>query len=405
MKISVTLLSLISTIGLRFYHQASAQSFSICPQRRNITIIPYSIFDDYQEDTYIYVTGKGHMYYYGMQLIHLVKVLIEEMSCFEIWVYSPIQKICIHLTDGNYVQFFESEWTLITSTNDDDISDLVSKIPNTNDDYEQTLLFITYQFNNIALKAHQSTFFSNKLQGVRDKYNIILVCARVIALCTQMEPLLPKQNIIHIDNTYFFNPHLHRILFDSILNPQYNWRDRYMINGSVQCQHLKRKSANIFVWSIYEFLDDDQNYFSVARFLYDYFGINPTIFYGDYMIIESHNATLCYMKSIENWLKSPSRDKDRLLGRLFCEYITEDMKRIGGDIQIHVVIIPRKMKKDFNGPPLTFNNTITITVDDSIEESPMYSQDNRHFVIWREDYTSPLFLSKLLQKINSILCN
>ena len=60
----------------------------------------------------------------------------------------------------------------ITSINDDDIMDLLSKIPQSDDKSVQTLLFVSFFVFSKKEVSHKSTVV-DKLRKTQDKYNII----------------------------------------------------------------------------------------------------------------------------------------------------------------------------------------------------------------------------------------
>ena len=109
----------------------------------------------------------------------------------------------------------------ITTTDDIDILNLLSGIPQTNDEYEQTLLFASFcYFYNKTIDHHSSV--ANKLEETKEKYNIVALCFMFSVLCTQSEKWLDKQKVIYSESFDYvgFNPHLQQILFDVANNPQ-----------------------------------------------------------------------------------------------------------------------------------------------------------------------------------------
>ena len=98
----------------------------------------------------------------AVQLRYFIKSLLET-SCFEVWIYSPIQNRCIRQTEENYVRFLGTEWMAITKTDNNDILNLLSNFPQSNDEIKQTLLFVSFQKFTKELKD-ASTFATKLLE-------------------------------------------------------------------------------------------------------------------------------------------------------------------------------------------------------------------------------------------------
>ena len=217
-----------------------------------MTIIPYtntnhSIVVDWQHDR-IETTEATTSFLKNSaaQLRYFIKSLLET-SCFEVWIYSPVQNRCIRLTKENCVRFLETEWTAITSTDGNDAS--LSNIPHSNDEIEQILLIFTYY---ILVADHQSIIVDS-LKNRRDKNNIILLCHKSFEyfsfLCLQIEDWFPRQKVFPFNfDIELFNPHVHKILLDLVKNPKYDCCERYARNTSLQCSISEK--INIFMWWI-----------------------------------------------------------------------------------------------------------------------------------------------------------
>ena len=372
----------------------------LCVKRKNITVIPH--IDIYQEwhgrDDWIIPKVKNQ----GMQLRYFVKALLES-SCFEVWFYSPIQNSCIRQTEENYVQFLETEWMAMTSTDDNNILNLLSNIPNSNDDMEQTLLFFSYYLYPKEEITNKSTI-ADKLKDKQDKYNIILICHKDNSvLCTRSENWLARQKVIHTSfSTQTFNPHLHSLLLNLIKNPSYDWYERYARNQNHCHQQISNKT-NIFIWPILLLNKTDarkdflKTAFStgILENHFSYF----TPFYHALVIVDWQNRPYWGPYNLK------SKDTERILWEHDGRSTSEVNKAIGeltGE-KIHIISYSEDIIPNFDAPPFTFDNTIIIVVDDKITESPMINKDG-NFVLWEEDIMSPLFIRMLIQKMNSIIC-
>ena len=119
----------------------NVESFSLCPKRKNLTIVPHiDVYHQYKEDEWFLDMLENS----AMQLKYFIKSLLET-SCLKVWFYSPVQNRCICLTEENYVRFLDTEWMAIQSTDDDDILNLLSDIPQSNEEMEQATRISEYR--------------------------------------------------------------------------------------------------------------------------------------------------------------------------------------------------------------------------------------------------------------------
>ena len=111
------------------------------------------------------------------QLMYLIKELLDT-PCFTVWMFSPIQSRIIRLTEGKYVQHFETEFQALVRTDENDILRLLSTIPPKNDNCKQTLFFWTFGY------------LSNSKQSVIEKVNEMLQKRQcdVVMLCWGSDP-------------------------------------------------------------------------------------------------------------------------------------------------------------------------------------------------------------------------
>ena len=369
----------------------------LCTERKNITIIPHiDIEQKWKGDKWI----EKHFKNPTMQLRYFIKSLLET-SCFEVWFYSTIRNRCIRQTEENYVPFLETEWMAITSTDDNDILNLLSNISHTNDEIEQKLLFLSFERFEKEKKRKDASTFVQRIKQIRHKYNIIVLCtARFSKLCQGGRKWLPDQNLIFGDfYDISFNPHIHRILIDLANNPRYDWRERY-IRESSQCQITKK--TNIFAWHVF---DPFQNKRLRALFLLDVLNEslnNITMYKGGKLTVEQSSISFknpYYIMPYKDW------NRVHYISELKknTTQLTKSVQDIGGDFQIHIIFYYKELEPYSNEPPFTFNNTIRIIVDETIPESPMINKDG-HLVTWKDDFFNPSLMNMLIDKTNSILC-
>ena len=141
----------------------------LCTERKNITIIPHiDIEQKWKGDKWI----EKYFENPALQLRYFIKSLLET-SCFEVWFYSTIRNRCIRQTEENYVPFLETEWMAITSTDDDDILNLLLNIPPSNDEIQQTILFVSFQWSEKEASRKNTFSLGIKLKEIRNKYNRI----------------------------------------------------------------------------------------------------------------------------------------------------------------------------------------------------------------------------------------
>ena len=227
---------------------AKAEPFSLCTKLKNITFIPYiDIHDAHKAKPLLEDDFKDS----AMQLKYFIGSLLET-SCFEVWFYSPIQNRCIQQTEENYIPFLETEWMAVTSTDDNDILNLLSDIPSSNDEIEQSLFFINFfiNYNRDEMLDNQQDLVIAKLKDSRNNFNIVLLCIGPSSpICVRGAKWLPKQNIVYRSFTgeRKFNPNLHRILFDLANNPQYDWHERYN-NGGKSSMPIFQGNRNTYIY-------------------------------------------------------------------------------------------------------------------------------------------------------------
>ena len=249
------------------------QSF-FCTERKNVTIVPHIDI----EHSRISVLWK-YVENPVIQLRYFIKSLLET-SCFEVWFHSPIQNRCIRQTEEIYVPFLYTEWMAMTSTDDNDIFNVLSNIPNTTDNIEQIILFVSFE---LTVNPEDASHFGTRLKEIRQKYNIIILCMLQMfsKLCRQGKKWLGNKRVLfNFYNDASFNPHIHRTMFDLVNNHQYDWRERYTREIENQCQ--VSKNTNIFTWNVFHPEETQSKFFVLfPRDVLNDFFINSTINVGE----------------------------------------------------------------------------------------------------------------------------
>ena len=190
----------------------------------------------------------------------------------------------------------------ITSTDDSDILNLLASIPSSrSNEIEQTLLFFNF-YNYPGDKRIENTIITDKLNNIKDQYNIILLCFTALfsKLCAQSESWLQRRKVIYTDiQTAPFNPHLHTILLDLINNPTYDWQERYQSEWNSQCSISEK--IEIIIWKVCDF-SADRNPPSAFTFeiLKDLFSSNVTLKVEIELIFERPLARTSRLRSKSN---------------------------------------------------------------------------------------------------------
>ena len=119
-------------------------------------------------------------------------------------------------------------------------------MPHNTDDTKQTVFFLLFRLTFLYRKHLNATTQARKMYE-RQQIDIVVWSLRG-NIYQQFWNWLPKQNVIkdYLFNKPKFDPHLHQLLLDQMINPKYDWRQRYTKDIKVQCQTSKR--LRLFFW-------------------------------------------------------------------------------------------------------------------------------------------------------------
>ena len=106
-----------------------------CMEISNVTIIPHIIFDGYD-----HFVRKAFLNS-SMQLRYLVKSMLDT-PCFIVWVFCPLRRRLIRLTEENYIHFWEGDLQIVTETDENELIKVLENMPHNNENNKQTLLLL-----------------------------------------------------------------------------------------------------------------------------------------------------------------------------------------------------------------------------------------------------------------------
>uniref|UniRef100_A0A7M5WWI3 Uncharacterized protein n=1 Tax=Clytia hemisphaerica TaxID=252671 RepID=A0A7M5WWI3_9CNID len=251
------------------------------------------------------------------------------------------------------------------------------------------IFFLVDGYRGDSLDEHGSTVIKKAQNMQERKESDFVVLLFGFIFYDLFLPWMPKENVImEFENfnksSIDIDPHFHQILMDLMLNPQYNWYERYTRHIKFQCP----SSTN------YHF------YFWVKSVGYYY----PSFLFWNNIVQDVFpNATFHRIRELtaKNVISTTGGSlitKDKLM-----KYMKEEEDN-GEIIAIHLPFFYEKVDHtDFQ--PMKFNveNTINIIIKSSnIEESPVLQNGN--IVAQGHYYRDPMFMKLVFEKINSILC-
>ena len=297
----------------------------------------------------------------------------------------------------NYELFFGTEFEAMFKADGNDILRVLSDIPRNNKSYKQTLIFIAlYHSGNEVIVINQV-----RKMYERKHCDVVLWCFSYNQLCRRSEEWLPIQNKYQryelVDGRLLFNPHAHQILMDLMINPQYDWRERYTRNVEMHCQTTKR---HVYFWSLDPFLNGNpdeallvfriwKNFFHNAKFYNTeiVLHIPPLLNADDY----DYYVAIAY--SSFNTSRDKSKDQTK-------QWIRR--KEVTGDINI--VVYHNEHDHVAKSLFTTQENTVKVIISDQIKTSPLLLTSG-DIMVWEEDVLSPYFAKIIFERIKPIICN
>uniref|UniRef100_A0A7M5XLQ6 Cnidarian restricted protein n=1 Tax=Clytia hemisphaerica TaxID=252671 RepID=A0A7M5XLQ6_9CNID len=363
-------------VSMAFRH-----TITTCFEVKTVSIIP-NILEDPLTDSALHPLQDS-----TVQLRYLIKSMLHE-PCFIVWAFSPVQNRLIRLYEENYTQFIDTQFQSVTQTDENDLLELLLNIRHHNDNNMQTLFFV---FNVSPMRSYYNYFkMIQQAQNMYEKKQIdVVVWSLRNAIYKTFWNWLPKQNLVvdAIIGSPPFDPHLHRILMDLMLNPQYDWQKRYTRNANVTCRTSKR--INLYFWAM-----DNGNRFPSNKIWNDVFenlSLNATFnrIYTYYnFIISSHKS-------------HQPRDK-----------FIKEMKEEEQKDDIIVIHLPITISQSYKGPPsspMKFNKENTIHIYQTLttlEDTPQLRNGSsmNYIMIQENDCFNPLFFELVIQQVNRVLC-
>uniref|UniRef100_A0A7M5X158 Uncharacterized protein n=1 Tax=Clytia hemisphaerica TaxID=252671 RepID=A0A7M5X158_9CNID len=356
---------------------------SPCLKVRNITLIPIvAIKDEYDRDSdYVYFLRKD------TQLTFLVKSILDK-PCFMFWAFSPIQSRLIRLTEENYRAFFDTDFQAITRTDGREMMNVLENMPHTNNTSKQTIFFLVDRYGysskslekDLSLEKHISTVIK-KAQRMWERKESDFVVLNVNYEADQLSiPWIRNENFI--SDTYGsrkFDPHLHQILMDQMLNPRYDWRERYTRHLKVQC--ISSKKHHFYLWMNFSWYYPDYEFWNtIVRDVLPNVTFHSIITVTDTMVLRKGYTR---KDKLMKYLKEEEEENDEIV----VIYLPFSRGRVD-----HTYFYPMKFNDE---------NAINIILRDTFEDSPVLQNGN---IVVNDDYRNPLFFKLVFEKINSILC-
>ena len=103
---------------------------------RNITIVPDVYFDHLEALTQDRVYDRFNV---------LINSLLRD-KCMTVWIYSPLKKRSIQMTESNLIDFLNAEMAVYSGMDENEFLEFSSKLPTNNNNTEQTLIYVQNYF-------------------------------------------------------------------------------------------------------------------------------------------------------------------------------------------------------------------------------------------------------------------
>eukprot|EP00111_Clytia_hemisphaerica_P021153 TCONS_00062313-protein len=335
------------------------QDFFACDSVKNVTIVP--------------LMNKKRVLVSSMsQLTYLVKSLLDT-PCTTVWVYSPLENRSIVQNKDNSNNFLETKIQAMDLPDTNVLLDFLNEVKKLAvEENQQTLLFIN-EYYYFTLPEQEISLIVDCLKDSTEYMSVVMWCRQDSDICSQSEKFTPRPKIIY-DLSVVFNPHVHKVLLDVIIDKDY---DRFKEYDDLDCRNKSRKFHLLLTpMTMSGWMDSIQN---MVAFLQFKFKLRVDSFQQLYIV-----------------LKFPDRDR----------YLNEAkailMKASGDDI-INIIMklkgenypIPEELK------PLS--KWVIVNIDDPIHDSPRLEKDGT-ITLSEEDKTSPLFFHMLIKKFKEFIC-
>ena len=332
------------------------------------------------------------------QIEALVTSLLKD-RCTTVWVYHNLRRQAIQLREQNWHNFMYSELDLLLSglAADDDSIEILSKFNSSRKDKSTKVNVLYFYCRSKNAKDFIPTTYN---------FDLIFYCMCSPKRCAKAKEHLPRHRFIYDTEPYYsrFSQHLHEVLLGLLKNSNF---DRYKmfddfkkdLNGR-QCH---TKPLHIYFWTDKELWKiRDQTLMDVSR-LIDFFQTKfPQTRFTQILEIESyfnstfsHKYSLSVFKNFSDVLELSGISSKMLLERLNSS--TEDI--------IHINIERKALFTSFKRDPKPFltGQTIKVTVDDTVDKSPIATKDGG-LAVWEKDLNSSAFFRILICKMNDMLC-
>ena len=142
----------------------SSSTILTCHGLRNITIIPHVDFDGGPNHETNDLEGST------ITLRYLVKMLLDK-PCYTVWAFSPLRSRVFRLTKETYVHYFGTEFQANTAFDENELLNILSKMPHNNEEQKQTLFFVCFSYY-----GADKTLLNNQVKSCTKENKVMWYC-------------------------------------------------------------------------------------------------------------------------------------------------------------------------------------------------------------------------------------
>eukprot|EP00111_Clytia_hemisphaerica_P024860 TCONS_00073285-protein len=345
------------------------QDFFACDRVKNVTIVPF-----------MKQNIRSTIFSFRVpQLTYLIKSLLDT-PCTTVWVYSPLENRSIAQNKDNSNIFLETKIQAMDLPDTNVLIDFLNEVKKLAvEENQHTLLFIALNFQ-YDLSEQEISLIVDCLKESMEYMSVVMQCSNENDICSQSEKFIPLPKIIYDVRSKVFNPHVHKVLLDGIIDKDY---DRFKEYDDLDCRNKSRRLHLLFTPMLGR-MGSEPNMVKFFQFKFkvrvDFFWqLQLFLFFGtdDGLMADDGFIDLNEAKAI--------------------------LMKANGDDIINIIIklkgesfpIPEELK------PLS--KWVIVIVDNSIHDSPRIEKDGT-ITIWEEDIASPLLFHMLIKKFKELIC-
>eukprot|EP00111_Clytia_hemisphaerica_P016207 TCONS_00047943-protein len=342
------------------------QDFFACDRIKNVTIVPFI------RET---VITRSMYSSREPQLTYLIKSLLDT-PCTTVWVYSPLEDISIAQNKDNSNNFLETKIQAMDLPDTNVLIDFLNEVQKLAvEENQQTLLFIT-NYNHLSksqLPEQEISLIVDCLKESTEYTSVVMWCHYENEICSQSEKLIPLPKIIYDVYSEDFNPHVHKVLLDVIIDKDY---DRFKEYDDLDCRNKSRKLH--LLYTPMTMLGWTYSIKTMAKFFQFKFKVR--------------------VLQLQLFLLFATNDGFKYLNEAKAILI-----KTNGDDIINIFIKPKWESLPIPEELKHLSKWVIVTVDNSIHDSPRLEKDGT-ITIWEEDLASPLLFHMLIKKFKELIC-